>query len=44
MVIVGAFVGKLGQPVIWHQATRRRTSTPQILVIAWAMIIEGAMP
>lgn len=42
MVIVGAFVGQLRPPVIWHQATRRRTSTPQILVIAWVMIIDGA--
>jgi hypothetical protein len=42
MVIVGAFVGQLRSPVIWHQATRRRTSTPQILVIAWIMILDGA--
>jgi hypothetical protein len=42
MVIVGAFVGQLSPPVIWHQATRRRTSTPQILVIAWSLILDGA--
>jgi hypothetical protein len=42
MAIVGSFVGQLRPPTIWHQTTRRRTSTPQVLVIAWIMILDGA--
>ena len=42
MVLIGSFISQLRPPVIWHQATRRRTSTPQILVIVWAMIIDRA--